>query len=173
MQYYNNGDPVWARPPNFKNKDLHRYWSNHFLVKNAIKVWWWSCRKNWETRKNSLAKCFKTKKTFFVSDFVRKVVCTYLERLSYTQFFFSTPNFFNFFRGRKFFRFRHFGKDFRNPDQMEWPRRWFSPKLSDFWDFRNFYVRKVWSDGVPRIIGRKEKHRESTSYIPLPLPWKF
>ena len=75
--------------------------------------------------------------------------------------------------GRKFFRFRHFGKDFQKLDQMEWPKRWFSPKLSDFWDFRFFSVRKVPSDGVPRFGGRKEKHRESTSYIPLPLPWKF
>ena len=77
----NNRPHFSAGPPNFKNKNLRRYWSKIFLVKNIIKVCTWTFRKNWESRKNSFKKWFKLKISVFVSDFVRKTVCTYLERL--------------------------------------------------------------------------------------------
>ena len=73
----------WVGPPNFKINNLRRFWSKKILVKNIIKVCTWTPRKNWENRKSSIKKCFKTKKTIPVTDFAWNAVSTYLERLLY------------------------------------------------------------------------------------------
>ena len=69
----NNSPHFWAVPPNLLINNLQGYLTDSFLVKNSWKVCTETCRKNWESRKNSFKKCSKIKMTFFVSDFPETV----------------------------------------------------------------------------------------------------